>query len=372
MDQIGASELCDRLSAGGTDVEVVDIREADEFAGWNIHGSRNLPVYNDLRANDPTGLVGRAAELDRDRTIVTVCRAGIMSQRAAQVLDSLGFRTASLTGGIRGWSAVWTYADVPFDRPGATFRQVRRNGKGCLSYLFGAEGQAAVVDPCVDVEAYLEEAARLGLKIVRVVETHVHADHLSRARALAARCDAVLMMPKNDRVTFEYEPIENGRSFSVGGIDVVAISTPGHTGESTCYRIDDQVLLSGDTLFVEHVGRPDLEHGDAGAAKGARLLYRSLQEALLTQSDKLFIAPAHHGGAIGFDGAVIGERLGAIKAGLAVTGESEQAFVDRIVASLGAKPPNHEAVISVNEGKADLGGTDPIDLEAGPNRCAAG
>ncbi len=112
MREIGADELKAKLESGDA-VEVVDIREADEFASWHIAGSSNLPVYDALRMNDQQALVSKSAELPKDRSIVTVCRAGIISQRAAQVLESLGYQAMSLNGGLRGWGGVWSEAVIP-------------------------------------------------------------------------------------------------------------------------------------------------------------------------------------------------------------------------------------------------------------------
>ena len=370
MQEIAAQELKDRLEAGEP-LRVVDIREADEFADWHIHGSANLPVYDALKRNDDQVLAARSGELPSDACLVLVCRGGIVSRRAAALLSGLGFDALTLSGGMHGWGRVWSEAPVD---GGETLGliQVRRNGKGCLSYLFGATGEAAVVDASVDVQAYLQLAERGGLRITHVLETHVHADHLSRARELCSITGATLTLPPNDRVTYPYTPIPDGGTLTVGGITLEAVRTPGHTGESTCYVIGDRFLLTGDTLFVDGVGRPDLEKGDAGAENGARALYRSLREQLLGRFDDVTVLPTHHGGPIGFDRRPIGARLSEIRPRLDLVEGGEEAFVERIVASLKAKPPNCDTIIAVNEGKSDIRGADPYDLEAGPNRCAAG
>ena len=131
-------------------------------------------------------------------------------------------------------------------------------------------------------------------------------------------------------------------------------------------------MLTGDTLFSSAVGRPDLEKGDAGADAGAHALYASLQQKLLGRFDEMRFYPAHTSDPIGFDREPIGGSIATARAELDLLTLGEQAFVDRILASLQPKPPNHHAIIAVNEGKQELGLTDPLDVEAGPNRCAAG
>lgn len=370
MKEIDATMLRERLEAGD-ELEVVDIREAPEFDAWHIFGSRNVPVYAALGQGRTDALVRQAGSLPKDRPIVTVCRAGIMSSRAASVLETMGYEAISLHGGIRGWGGVWSVAEVPFDG-GAVFLQIRRNGKGCLSYLFGSEGQACVVDPCVDVDAYLTLARDRELTITQVLETHVHADHLSRARELARLTGASLLLPRNDRVTYEHEPVTDGADLILGGLRVEAIATPGHTGESTCYLVDGRVLLTGDTLFASAVGRPDLEKGDEGADAGAHALFASLHRRLFERFDDVPFFPAHTSDPIGFDRKPIGGSIATARRELELLSLEEQPFVDRILDSLQPKPPNHHAIIAVNEGKQDLGPIDPLDVEAGPNRCAAG
>lgn len=370
MKEMNAAALRERLEAGES-LEVVDIREGDEFDAWHIFGSRNVPVYNALREGRAEGLKQLAESLPNDRPIVTVCRAGLMSQRAAGLLESMGFEAISLSGGIRGWGAVWSVAEIVSESD-AVFLQIRRNGKGCLSYLFGAGGQACVLDPCVEVDAYLEIAREKGLRITQVLETHVHADHLSRARELARLTGADLLLPRNDRVVYDYQPVTDGTDLTLGGVPVEAIATPGHTGESMCYLVDGRVLLTGDTLFVSAVGRPDLEKGDAGADAGAHALFDSLHEKLLKRFDDVRFYPAHTSDPIGFDRQPIGGSIATARRELDLLGLEELPFVDRILNSLQSKPPNHHGIIAINEGKQDLGSIDPLDMEAGPNRCAAG
>jgi len=371
MREIGAQELKQRLEDDQA-VEVVDIREPAEYQQWHIEGSRNLPVYEALKNQRDEELFARAATLPKDRAIVTVCRGGIVSRKAAQLLCSLDYDASSLIGGIRGWGQVWTEAPIDCGA-GVTFLQIRRNAKGCLSYLFGAGGEAVVVDPSVSCSAYLEIAKREGLKIVRVLETHVHADHISRARELSGITGAPLTMLPNQRVKYPITPVADGETLRVAGVVVEAIATPGHTFESVCYLVNDRVLLTGDTLFVDGFGRPDLERGDAGAEDGARALFGSLRKSLFGRFEDLPFYPAHHGKPIGFDRAPVGASLQNVRGNsLDLIDKDEQTFVDGILGRLQAKPPNHEAIIGINEGRTDPAGVDALDLEAGPNRCAAG
>src|SRR5437879_150911 len=181
----------------------------------------------------------------------------------------------------------------------------------CLShasYLIGDEttGRAVVVDPRRDVGVYVEEAATRGLRIERVVETHVHADFLSGHLELAARTGAVISFGEGAAVEFPVEGLGDGQRLSLGEVTLEVLATPGHTPESICVVVyehgDDDVpygVLTGDTLFVGDVGRPDLlASGGAGVSAEAlaRLLYRSLHDKLLRLPDATFVFPAHGAG----------------------------------------------------------------------------
>ncbi|MCI0691981.1 MBL fold metallo-hydrolase [candidate division KSB1 bacterium] len=370
MKEITAGELKNKLEAG-EDVAVVDIRETDEYNDWHIHGSSNIPAYNALTQGRAEALTDQIAALPRDRPIVAVCRMGNTSKMAARILESFGYEAFSLRDGIRGWSEVWSEARIPLaGRKDATLIQIRRNGKGCLSYLLGSKGRAVIVDPNLDVQVYMKIAEREGLKITQVLETHMQGDHLSRARELCAATGATYLLPENQRVTFPYAPIRDREKLHLGDLSIEVIATPGHTEESVCYLIEGEALLTGDTLFVESVGRPDLEKGDAGAEAGARMLHHSLHDKILKLPDDLRIYPAHYGRPIGFDRVPVGALLGELKSKLDLLKLVEQRFVRTVLSSLQAKPPNFQTIIAINEGKAALGWSDPLDLEAGPNRCA--
>lgn len=369
--QISPEELKSKLEAG-ENIEVIDIREADEYREWHIKPSNNIPIYDAVNSGRIKPLRDAAARLPKDKPIVLYCRVGETSGFSAKILQRMGFDAVSLEGGMRGWSMVASEAPISLPaNPRAVFIQIRRNGKGCLSYLIGSDGEAAIVDPSVNINTYLEIADRENLKIAKVIETHVHADHLSRARDLCDAASAKYFLPQNDRVNFAYTEIRDGDEIAVGDLIIQVIATPGHTGESVCLLIRDEILLTGDTLFVNSVGRPDLEKGGSGAEEGARFLHRSLHDRILELHENIGVFPAHHDKPIGFDGAPIGANLHELKSNLALLKVEKEEFIREILSRLGEKPANFGIIVSINEGKQGLGFANPLDLEAGPNRCAA-
>src|SRR5688500_10955697 len=238
-------------------VTVLDIRKAEDRAEWSIPGSLHIDAYEALKAGDPGALAD--ATISMDAPVVTICGAGKVSITAMEQLRARGYDARSLAGGMKAWSLAWNSAEVPVPGSAATVVQVRRTGKGCLSYLIGNNDEAIVIDAALPPEVYQHLAASHGWTITRVLDTPVHADHLSRSRLLAEQTGATLHLPEQDRVSFHFTPIRDGDTLSIGSSRLTPMRTPGHTLESTSYLLDERALFTGDTLFLAGVGRPDLE-----------------------------------------------------------------------------------------------------------------
>src|SRR4051812_9932356 len=180
---------------------------------------------------------------------------------------------------------------------------------GCLahaSYLIGSEGEAAVVDPQRDVDRYIMEAAGEGLEIRYVIETHLHADFVSGHLELAARTGALIIFGAQAHATFPHRAVRDGDEIKVGRVRLRFMETPGHTPESISIIVintdvsnEPQKVLTGDTLFIGDVGRPDLA-GARGftSTQMAAMLYDSLHEKLLKLDDQVEVYPAHGAGSL--------------------------------------------------------------------------
>ena len=174
------------------------------------------------------------------------------------------------------------------------------------SYLIGSEGEAAVVDPQRDVDEYLAEAAAQGLQIKYVIETHLHADFVSGHRELAARTGAQIVFGEQAGVKFNHRAVRDGEAIRLGKVILRFMETPGHTPEGICVLITDtevsdqpQKVLTGDTLFIGDVGRPDLAGGKGYTPQTmAEMMYDSLHEKLLKLPDHVEVYPAHGAGSM--------------------------------------------------------------------------
>ena len=240
------------------------------------------------------------------------------------------------------------------------FQQILNEEAGCLSYLIGCTqaGHAVIVDPARDrVEDYVALARRKGLQVSDIVETHVHADHVSGNQALAAKTGARIHIHPAANAAFAHDPAEHGREIRIGNVALQVIHTPGHTPDSIALLVTDLsrgtepwFVLTGDTLFVGDVGRPDF-----GGEQAAASLYASLTERLLRLPDSVEVYPAHGAGSscgramssktattIGFE-----RRFNA-----ALRASGVEDFVRQLMTGLPPKPPNFDRIIARNRAQA--------------------
>jgi glyoxylase-like metal-dependent hydrolase (beta-lactamase superfamily II) len=345
---------------------VLDVRNAADRADWAIPGSFHVDAYEALKGGRPGVLA--AADIPRGAPVVTVCGAGTTSLAAMEHLRARGYDARSLRGGMKAWSLAWNSAETAIPGSAATVVQIRRTGKGCLSYLIGDGGEAVVIDASLSPEVYETLAGDRRWKIRHVLDTHVHADHLSRSPLLAACVGAMLHLPAQDRVTFAFDPISDGDEIAFGSSRIVALRTPGHTRESTSYLLNDRALFTGDTLFLAGVGRPDLEASPNEARARARLLHASLGRLTALPPETL-VFPGHASEPIPFDERPIVGTIGETVQRVEMLRLSDEAFAAAILSRIPPTPANHARIVALNEAGI-LPDGDQTDLEAGANRCA--
>lgn len=355
----------------GTDVVVVDTRDPSAFAEWHVDAGRArlLNIPEPLLVADPAAAL---ADVPAGATLRVICNAGIASRRAVAALGGGRWQTAGVRDGLVGWSRVLQHDRIPLDGPIALV-QFRREARGCLSYLVVAGDEALVIDPAPDVGPYIDEALALGARIVRVLDTHVHADHLSGARDLARRTGATLHLSsaaiaRGVQYADEVTPIRDGDTLSIDGAAVRIVALPGHTSDMTGVMIGDQVLIGGDSLFADGVARPDLESGDEGAADSARILHRTLRRHVATLPDATVLAPCHYAG--GRLSGPLAPTLGEVRANVPELALDEDAFVTQVLSAMPPRPANYLAIIGVNLGH-EFPADDAARLEIGANNCAA-
>jgi hydroxyacylglutathione hydrolase len=252
------------------------------------------------------------------------------------------------------------------------FRQIIHDDLGCASYLIGDHhaGVAAVVDPRFEIDVYLQHARYVGARIEHVLETHNHADHVSGHGRLAAATGATIHIHQLARPDYPHEPFDDGWELELGSLRVRALHTPGHRPEHTAFALIDTTrgsepwaVLTGDTLFVGDIARPDLA---IDKEEGARGIFQSLHQKLLTLPPETEVWPGHLGGSLcggpGMD-LKISSTIGYERRHNDLFAEAdEDRFVVRATEKLPPQPPNFQAVVDLNRGPLLTAGVEVLPL----------
>ncbi|TYR81602.1 MBL fold metallo-hydrolase [Priestia megaterium] len=351
---------------------ILDVRNESDFQDWKIEGENfqylNIPYFQLL-----DGVEEVLDQVPKDHDILVVCAKEGSSVMVAEMLSEAGVAVSYLQGGMKAWSEHLEPIKIGDLTDGGEIYQFVRIGKGCLSYMIVSNGEAAVIDSARMTDLYLEFAKSIGVKITHVFDTHLHADHISGGRTLAEKTNATYWLPPKDaaEVTFEYEALEDGSDVKFGEttISIHALYSPGHTIGSTSFIVDQQYLLSGDSLFIDSIGRPDL----AGMAQD---WVGDLRETLYTRykdlSDELIVLPAHFMiiDELNEDGSVA-EKLSVLYAknhGLKIEDENE--FRKIVTENLPPQPNAYKEIRDTNMGKMSPDEEKQREMEIGPNRCA--
>ncbi|WP_232700684.1 MBL fold metallo-hydrolase [Halobacterium wangiae] len=378
---ITAAQLAEKIDAD-EQFTLIDTRPEDSFEAWHVRDAANVPYDPDEGlSEDQLDEVNALADA---RPVVAICGKGLTSTPFAFDLDEHGYDDVSVvTGGMEEWSKHYEVAPIETSSDDLVVRQVQRRAKGCLGYIVGSKAteEAVVVDATRQTDQFKVAAQDAGFSITRVLDTHVHADHISGSSELAEEVGVPYHLgdAASERgVEYKYEPLGDGDVLEVGDVEIEALHTPGHTSEMMNYLVDGELLLTGDTLFVDSVGRTELQFGEDDASRGADLLYDSLHETILELSDDTTILPGHltvtSDGRYenGSPGEPLEARLGDLREELDFLELDRDAFVERLTEEAPEKPPNYETVIAINTGRETVEDeAEATELELGPNNCAA-
>lgn len=351
---------------------ILDVRNQDAFADWKIDGHKfkyyNIPYFELL-----DGVEEILPSIPEDQDVLVVCAKEGSSLMVAEMLSEAGRDVAYLEGGMKSWSMYLEPIKVADLADGGALYQFVRLGKGCLSYMVISGNEAVVIDAVRFTDVFTNFAKEKGVEIKHVFDTHLHADHISGGRQIAAETGAAYYLPPKDaeEVIFDYIPLTDELKVQIGAskIDVNALYSPGHTIGSTSFVIDNQFLLTGDILFIDSIGRPDLAGladdwvGDLRETLYAR--YRELAQDLI-------VLPAHFMiiDELNEDGTVA-KRLGDLfKENHGLNIEDEEEFRRTVTEQLPPQPNAYQQIRQVNMGKISPNHDEQTEMEIGPNRCA--
>ena len=376
VPEISPEVLVHRIESG-TPLRVLDVRaniasgridivNLDRYV--NIRGSQLLAMGEDVRSAVPPS-----------DPVAVVCERGNSSKQIAAHLNDLGYTAQSMRGGM----AAWGMAVVPrvltpptgFD----TFIQFDRIAKGATGYLLGGGGEALIVDPPRKAQPFLEAARERGLKIVGVAETHAHADYLSGGPALSRALSVPYYVHPRDAILpydgspakFDFAKADDGTVIKIGPASLRVVHTPGHTEGSISYLAGDEVALTGDFIFVNSIGRPDL----GGKAEAwTKDLWKSLERARREWPGTMRLYPAHYAS----DSEREADRtVGASFTEIQARNEplkftDEGAFSAWVNRKVGASPESYKRIKAVNLGLVEVWDMEAQELDCGRNECALG
>ncbi|WP_028784594.1 MBL fold metallo-hydrolase [Thalassobacillus devorans] len=371
LQPITVSELAKKILAN-EDVFLLDIRKEEDYNDWSIQGrnvnSMNIP-FKQLE-NETEDI---KKQLPENQTIYVVCAKGISSQKGVEILEEAGVNDITyLEGGMTAWSEHIEPMKIGDLSNGGELYQFIRIGKGCLSYMVMTNGEAAVIDPVRMTDAYKNFAEEKDTAIKYVLDTHLHADHISGGKKLAEQTDAEYYFPPKDDegLTFNYSKLEDGTTITVGGsVEINAFYSPGHTIGSTSFILDNKYLMTGDILFIDSIGRPDL----AGKAEDwVDDLRQTLYGRYEDLSQNFIVLPAHFGEMkeINDDGTVQDKLENIYQKNDRLQVEDEEKFRHLVTDNLPPQPNSHEEIRKTNMGKNNPEEDERREMEVGPNRCA--
>lgn len=351
---------------------ILDVRNTEDFKDWKIEGKNfthmNVPYFDLL-----DGVDSITDKLPKNEEILVVCAKEGSSLMIADMLDEAGFKGSYLEGGMKSYSEYIEPLKIADLKNGGELYQFVRIGKGCLSYMIISDGDAAVVDAARFIDMYIDFANSKGAKIKHVFDTHLHADHISGGRFLAEKTESKYYISPMDAkgVTFIYNPLEDGLVINVGSssVNIHALYSPGHTSGSISFIIDNNYLLTGDILFINSIGRPDL----AGLAEEWVLdLRESLYKKYRELSYDLLVLPAHYMivEELNEDGTV-GRKLGELfETNNVLNIKDEEEFKNLVTNNIQPQPNDYKDIRLFNIGHIAPDEDRQREMEIGPNRCS--
>jgi glyoxylase-like metal-dependent hydrolase (beta-lactamase superfamily II)/rhodanese-related sulfurtransferase len=372
---LSAAALQAKLDAGES-LRLLDVRDRDEYEQWRLRGesvtATQLPFTRFLQAKVTGGVDDIVSDVAGTGPITVVCGRGEASAFVAGLLAEHGVGAQNLSDGMEGWARLYEAREISCDA--ATILQYYRPSSGCLGYMVISDGSAAVVDPLrAFTDRYVADAADHDASLTHAIDTHVHADHVSGVRRLAGETDAEPMLSERAvaRGVDDVTALADNEALQIGSSTLDPHPLPGHTTGMTGFTVGD-VLLAGDSVFLDSVARPDLEAGADGARDLAQDLHRTLTDRLAALSDATLVAPGHYSeSTTAADDSTFTATLGTLRDRLPGFGMDREAFVEYVCYDIPPRPANFERIIAINLGTETADDGTAFELELGPNNCAA-
>ncbi len=370
-----AEALFEWVTQPGEDFLLLDVRVNEEFDRFKVEGPFlgdmvNVPYVEFVEHEEES-----VAKVPAAGKVRIVCAKEGSAKYVGEILVNHGFKDVRyLEGGIKNWGNMLAPKRVASDN-GYQLFQFIRPGKASCSYGLIFQDEMVLFDPSRNVDFYQSFAEKNGARIIKSFETHLQADYISGSKQIAADSGAHVFGHENDfkEAAFDYHKIVDDQiySFSNGGPEIKALHMPGHTPGSTSYLIDNKYLITGDTVFILSIGRPDL---GGMVEEWSKLLYRTLKTKIADLKDELVILPGHY---MDWQEAnpsqIFSDTLGNIKNKntdiYSLATEAE--FIDFIKKNMRSQPEVYAEIRKVNAGLLEVNAEEQEIMDLGKNECAA-
>lgn len=357
------------------DLFLFDIRAESEYNEWNISSNNtesfNYPYYNMLD-DIPDEVVSK---LPTNKDIIVICAKGKSSEMIADKLVTNGYSAVNLKNGMNGWADIYNRREIPINNTGLSVYQYSRPSSGCLSYMVVSNNEGILIDPLDRfTHKYVKDIKRENINIKYVVDTHIHADHISGLRKLSKEINAKRILSKNAfkrGVNYDVHVVNNNEKLEFGNTEITIVKTPGHTSGQSSYYIDG-ILFTGDSLFADSIARPDLEDIEKSKEMAA-VLYDTLINKILTYPEDTIIAPAHASEDTPKNNTLNNtytNTIGSILSEIPALSYDKDEFIEYVVTDMPPRPSNFEEIIAINKGNKNETDDKLFELELGPNNCA--
>ena len=370
-------DLFEWVTEEGHDFTLLDVRNNEEFGRFKIEGPYlskmlNVPYIEFIEKEDES--VAKV-QIPKDESVRIVCAKEGSAKYVGEILVNNGWKDVKfLEKGIKTWGNMLA-AKLVASENGYQLYQFIRPGKASCSYGLIYEDEMAVFDPSRNVQFYQEFAKKHGAVITMTFETHLQADYISGSKQISSDTGALIMGHNHDfkDAAFDYQQVSDANvyQFSKGGPEIKIIHTPGHTPGSTSYLIADKYLITGDTVFIFSIGRPDL---GGKVEEWSKLLFNTLKTKLTELNDDLLVLPGHYVEWSEADAQMVFvDTLGNIKnknAEIYGIGD-ESAFIQFIKDNMRQQPQVYADIRKVNAGLLNVDEEEQDIMDLGKNECAA-
>ena len=381
QEQINTQQLYELLQHEDS-IFLLDVRNEDEYEIWQIEGrytpeTVNIPYFEFFENEEES-----FSQIQTDKPIVVVCAKGGASDFVAVLLEEEGITAVNLAEGMIGWGNLYINRPIA-ETPTYQIYQVDRTARGCLSYVLISDGKAAIIDPLRHTGEYTGFLEEKDARLEFLFDTHGHADHISGAPALAKSTGAPYYLHPYDGIhpfdmlpaRLDYQMLHDGQSFRLGDLEIQVIHTPGHTLGQVNFLVTgsdaQSFLFSGDNLFIQSFGRPDL--GGKGEA-WAPVVYETIFEIIKSRIPaNTLVLPGHYAkhsevNAHGIFAKTLAD-LWVENNDLARLTEKE-VFIAFVLEHLPTLPEQYIEIKRVNAGLSHPDEDETSELELGKNICA--